>query len=291
MEALCIQSNVVSSSLATAFGAHDAAETIAFWWLGQAGFAIRAGGTLLLIDPYLSDSLAEKYRNSELKHLRMMPIPVAPTAISTCDWVLCTHGHTDHMDAQTIQGLQVQSSPHFLVPRAEAQRAQDRGVPRGQMHTINAGERLQLTGDVTVEAVASAHEQLETDIDGNHRYLGYVIQLGDVRLYHSGDTIPYAGLAEMLAGKGIDVAFLPINGRDAFRLAKGVPGNLTVEEAVALCRAAQIPALVCHHFEMFEFNTVDRSVAAAQLVALAPDIRWILPEINVTYSIPSEAEG
>ena len=28
--------------------------TIALWWLGQAGFAVRAGGLVLLLDPFLT---------------------------------------------------------------------------------------------------------------------------------------------------------------------------------------------------------------------------------------------
>jgi L-ascorbate metabolism protein UlaG (beta-lactamase superfamily) len=34
-----------------------------------------------LIDPYLSDSLAKKYRGKTFAHERMMPVPVAPEAL------------------------------------------------------------------------------------------------------------------------------------------------------------------------------------------------------------------
>ena len=103
-----------------------------FWWLGQAGFALRHRDVLLLIDPYLSDTLAEKYRNSEFKHLRMMPIPVAPEELSDCNWYLCTHGHTDRMDPGTIRGILQATSPNFLIPRAEMDRGHERGIPARQ---------------------------------------------------------------------------------------------------------------------------------------------------------------
>ncbi|MEZ4768935.1 MAG: hypothetical protein R2844_10985 [Caldilineales bacterium] len=67
-----------------------------FWWLGQAGFALRYKTTLLLIDPYLSDSLAEKYRDSEFKHLRMMRIPVAPCEVKGAPGISAPRPHRSH---------------------------------------------------------------------------------------------------------------------------------------------------------------------------------------------------
>ncbi len=47
-------------------------------WLGQAGFLIDSKLGRIIIDPYLSDSLAVKYRGKRFEHVRMMPIPVNP---------------------------------------------------------------------------------------------------------------------------------------------------------------------------------------------------------------------
>lgn len=278
-----IAATPINADLATVLN-QPGDDDVHFWWLGQAGFALRWRDQLLLIDPYLSDSLAEKYRNSELKHLRMMPIPVAPQAISGCSWYLCTHSHTDHMDAQTIRSLELASAPHYIVPRAEAGKGAARGIPQDRLVTIDAGEQQTLAAGITVAAIPAAHERLETDEQGAYRFLGYVISLGNVRIYHSGDSIPYPGLEESLAEQKIDIAFLPINGRDVVRLAKGVPGNFTIDEAIALCRAVGIPHLVGHHFGMFDFNTIDRAAAAAVLQRDAGDLLWVLPEIGVTFT-------
>lgn len=286
MKAVWIDAQPARAGLATAISQSGSKDhDLRFWWLGQAGFALKRGSTLLLIDPYLSDTLAEKYRNAEFKHLRMMPIPAAPEQLSGCAWYLCTHGHTDHMDPGTIRGVLKATTPEFLIPRAEVGRGLERGIPAGKMHGLNAGEIMPIDDDITVEAVASAHEQLDVDAQGNHKYLGYVISVGGVRLYHSGDCVPYPGLEQQLAEKQIDVAFLPINGRDAYRLSKGVPGNFTVAEAIALCQATGIGHLVGHHWGMFDFNTIDRSLAETILRQEAGSLHWLLPEIGVTYAI------
>jgi L-ascorbate metabolism protein UlaG (beta-lactamase superfamily) len=265
---------------------------VGLWWLGQAGFALRHGELLVLIDPYLSDSLAEKYRGKLFPHERMAPVPVAPEAIEGVGAVLCTHGHTDHMDPWTIRGLLQRNRPRFLVPRAVLATALERGVPPELLLGTTAGERLELGGGLVVEAVPSAHEELVVDEAGNHRFLGYIVTIGAVRLYHSGDCAPYAGQAELLAGRGIDVALLPINGRDAHRLANGVPGNFSVDEALDLCEAAGIPRLVGMHWGMFDFNTVDPRAAARVLAGRASRVAWLLPDLGVPYRLhPAGSEG
>ena len=50
---------------------------VSLYWLGQAGFLIDTGSKRLLIDPYLSDSLAEKYRDRGFSHERMIAPPIA----------------------------------------------------------------------------------------------------------------------------------------------------------------------------------------------------------------------
>ena len=52
------------------------------------------------------------------------------------------------------------------------------------------------------------------------RYLGYVLDTPDGRVYHAGDTLRWDGQAELLRRHRVDLALLPINGRDAEREAR-----------------------------------------------------------------------
>ena len=51
-----------------------------------------------------------------------------------------------------------------------------------------------------IRAVPSAHEGLDTDAVGRHLYLGFVVEVGGLRFYHSGDTLAYDGLARLVGG-------------------------------------------------------------------------------------------
>ena len=247
------------------------------WWLGQAGFLVQAGGRTLLVDPYLSDFLVRKYRGKFFPHVRMMPSPLAPSRARGIDLVLCTHRHSDHMDPETLPEVAaLNPACTFLVPRSVRWRALEIGLPEERVLGIADGERIAPVDGVEVEAVHAAHEQRVRNDKGEDEFLGYVIRAGGVCLYHSGDSVLHEGLVERLAGLHLDAALLPINGRDDFRRSHGIPGNFTFEEAVRLCEQARIPALLCHHFGMFDFNTADPAQARTLLSALdtTVDVRF-----------------
>ena len=264
--------------------------TVAIRWLGQAGFFIHWNGLDLMIDPYLSDSLARKYKGTQLPHLRGMAIPIQPQAVRNLDWVLCTHRHSDHMDPDTLAAL-AQANPgcRFVVPRAEREQALAIGVPPERTFLVNADEELKLSETASLKVVASAHEQLRVNSQGEHHYLGYILSLGGIRLYHSGDCVPYDRLADDLRVRPIDVALLPINGRSAYLSSRGVPGNFSFDEAVALCRAAQIPILIGHHWGMFEFNTADLDEVRAKIANQGPWVSFYLPTIEEAYLLSKPA--
>ena len=200
-------------------------------WLGQAGFVIESHLLRWLIDPYLSDSLANKYRGTRFDHVRMMPAPIAPTALPPVDTVLCTHRHTDHMDPDTLQPLAAaQPALRFVVPAASRDEAARRcAVTNERLILAHVGQHIDQGSVAYIEPIASAHESLSVDASGEHEWLGYVMTIGGIRIYHSGDCIPYDGLPDLLRKRNIDIALLPVNGRDSTRQAGNIPGNFTHE--------------------------------------------------------------
>lgn len=264
-------------------------KVIFLWWLGQAGFAIRYSSMLFLIDPYLSDSLAKKYKDKELPHRRLMAAPILPDEVRNLDFVLCSHRHSDHMDPETLPVLaENNKNCKFILPEAHRKYAFTLGLPEDRIIGMNAQDTIKLKQGCTVTAVASAHEELMQNEAGEHCYLGYIIRFDGIALYHSGDCVPFTGLAEELLKHHIDIALLPINGRDEYRRKRNIAGNFNVSEAIELCKNAQIPILMGHHFELFDFNTVERSDAQREFMQNAlkkgqEPGEYLLPEINIKY--------
>lgn len=249
-------------------------------WLGQAGFVVTTPRYRLIIDPYLSDSLAGKYRGGTTPHERMMAAPATVRELGPIDLVLCTHHHTDHMDDETLKPLaEAHPQLRFVVPRAALALSRERiGVDVERLVPLDAGERIEPLPGVVVRALRAAHEALEKDAEGHHRFLGYGIEAEGRRIFHSGDTIPFPGQTDDVAAIAPDLALLPVNGRsDELRLL-GIAGNLTLAEAIGLAQACAIPAVIAHHYGMFAFNTadpqeIDRAANAAPMQVLRAELQ------------------
>src|SRR5690349_19675773 len=206
------------------------------WWLGQSGYLLLWKGKRILIDPYLSDSLTKKYAASDKPHIRMSERVVNPQLLENISIVTSSHNHTDHLDGETLIPV-ISNNPEisFIIPEANRKFVSDR-VMCSEDFPIGLEDGKSVTiGSFTFYGVPASHNEIERDAHGRCKFMGYVIRFGDFTLYHSGDTLLYEGMDELLAPYHIDVALLPINGNDPNR---GVAGNLNAEEAVALAKGA-----------------------------------------------------
>ena len=252
------------------------------WWLGQSGFLVLWQDDFLLLDPYLSDSLTKKYASTDKPHVRMTERVIAPKRLDFVSVVTSSHNHTDHLDGETIRPL-LQTNPHLtiLVPAANRHFAAERlQVAPERLTAVTCNQPL-IIGQWTFHAIPAAHEELEMDENGNHKFIGLVVQVGPWTLYHSGDTVWYEGMEAWLRPFAIDVAMLPINGRHP---ARRVAGNLSGTEAVQLAQTCDMKHIIPCHFDMFEFNTVDPAtfITAAEQAGQAYNLlkngeHWHLP--------------
>ena len=223
------------------------------WWLGQSGFLLQWQGRHLLLDPYLSDSLSRKYAHTDKPHVRMTERVIAPERLDFVEVVTSSHQDTDHLDPETLGPL-FAANPQLKLVIPEANRAfvaERLGIAAPAPIGLDAGQSVHLSG-FTLHAVPAAHNELERDEAGRHRFLGYVIQAGPLTVYHSGDTRRYAGMEQWLRRWRLDLALLPINGD---RPERRVAGNLDGPEAARLARDVGAALVVPCHYEMFEFNT------------------------------------
>ena len=194
------------------------------WWLGQSGFLLFAGGKTILFDPYLSDSLTQKYAHTDKPHVRVTERVIAPDRLTGIDIITTSHNHTDHLDAATLLPLvSVNPTVHLVAPRANRAMILERlGNVAARLVETDAGKSVTLAG-VEFHGIPAAHNTVERDERGHCRFLGYVVRIGALTVYHSGDTVLHNGLVPALKKFQVDVALLPINGNKPERR---VAGNL-----------------------------------------------------------------
>lgn len=190
------------------------AGTVTMWWLYQAGVAVKTpGGTTVIIDPYLSDSVTRSYGLP-----RAVPAPLDP-AEAHADALLATHSHEDHLDPDSIEPFLSHEAMRFVGPPMAADKVISAAIDAARVSPVARGDVVTV-GDLAIHAVHARHMfGQEPTPDA----VGYVLESGGVRIYHSGDT-EYD--SEIIADtRDVSASLICIN---------GTTGNMNVHEAALL---------------------------------------------------------
>jgi L-ascorbate metabolism protein UlaG (beta-lactamase superfamily) len=248
-------------------------EPLRLTWLGQAGFVLETSEARILIDPWFTE-----HERRERQSPRLADLPLA------IDWLLATHEHSDHLDLPALPALH-RHYPHLqiAVPSPLVRQVAE-VVPAATVIGVQPGNVL-ASGDLTIRVVRAWHGvTVEDGYSDGYRlttpgvtpFCGYVISTPDATVYHAGDTILGEGMVDELRGLGINVALLPVNGRDALRERQGILGNLDVTEALDLAAGIGARTLVPMHFDMVRGNTVSPAAILAGIDRKLPVVR--IPE-------------
>ncbi|WP_165005601.1 MULTISPECIES: metal-dependent hydrolase [unclassified Enterococcus] len=147
------------------------------------------------------------------------------------DWILVTHGHSDHIGDMIPIAKNNDATIISIVEIADY--AQSRGV---KAFGMNIGGKHEFPFG-TVKFVHAQHSS-SYEVDGIVQYMGepsgIVLQADGKTIYHAGDTADFSDLSLLAEQFSIDVAFLPIGDnytmgpKDAARAAKRIKAKKVV---------------------------------------------------------------
>ena len=233
--------------------------SVRIWWIGQEGFVFKTPNLTIYIDPYLSNYAERITKGKANEHVRINPAPMKPEDVVHADIVLCTHDHADHIDPDGIPVIAERSKDAvFVVPEFARATMQGFGIADERIYTLKGDDQVAVKG-VDVHGIPAKHEAFNEDPEMGFPFLSYVFTLEGHTILHAGDTIPYPGQAERIHAHHVDLAFVPINGRDEFRHALDFEGNFTCEEAVGFSLAIRAGLTIPMHYDTFTLNTADVS--------------------------------
>ncbi len=251
--------------------------------LGQVGYLFDFDGVRIVIDPYLTDSVADQFGEP----LRRMSQPtLAAESLTGVSLVLLTHAHLDHTDPVSLAALFAASpKARFVAPYECIPILISSGIPAAQLSLVSAGDSLPAVDELRIRAVPAAHTELETDTEGRSRYLGYYLETPSLCLYHAGDTIPHDAIFSALEGRRIDYAFLPVNECNFFRARAGIVGNMTSREAFAMAERLGVRHLVPTHWDLFAPNSTYPWEVEALHTAMKPSFGLRFMPCGAAYSL------
>jgi len=225
---------------------------VALAWLGQAGFVLKSpGGTLLALDPYLSNSCAEIGKSIGVDMDRQVPPPLVPGDLLKCDALLFTHSHQDHVDPETIAPyLKAGGAGPFIAPHEASDKLHALGVE--DVRLVWPNHSLEI-GDFVVKATFAV------PLGGDDlTHVGYLIEVRNgVRFYFTGDTDYNEVLSLSVAPYQPDVMITVIN--PAFR-------NLSPADAAKLAKAIGPAKVIPCHYDLFPDNSLPPRMLRTNLV-------------------------
>lgn len=212
------------------------------FWLEQSHFILKAdSGKYFHFDPFISRVVKPE------NHI--YPEPVLPPEECPADWVFLTHDHRDHTDIHTIGPL-AEANPQcrFIgTPEACEHIIREAGVAPEKTQTLSPGEKAEEDA-FSLEAVFA----LDTDDPPTTTHQGYVLRLGNIIVYHTGDTQKgikkYAEKMKAVQDLRPTVMMVPINKKH------DNPGPKGARFLMEWTRARLV---VPCHYDCFSHNTVD----------------------------------
>jgi L-ascorbate 6-phosphate lactonase len=250
--------------------------TITF--LGQAGFLIKSEVLTVLIDPYLTNYVVTGgFGDAKIFHRECEP-PFLPEELPLIDCVFITHEHADHCDLLTL-AVVLKRNPECVVICSEPVLRQLQKIQLSKIKTLvpSIGKAYHVES-LEFFAIPAAHYGLDRNPDnGAYYYLGYVLNLNKITIYHSGDTVLYPGLVDLLRQTGLqfNVVCLPVNGKDEKRESMGIVGNLDVYEALFLANELHAKVMIPMHNDMFKINQSDPAEIKKAILENSTDLRTI----------------
>lgn len=230
-------------------------------------------GTVVALDPYLSNSCQPLGAEGGLNMDRQVPPPLQPASLAGIDLYVLTHSHQDHLDPETLSAYR-QSGGHgpYLAPAETVEKLHSLGVPPSETRLVWPN-KTHTVGDMTLRAtfaIPFAGDDLT--------HVGYLLFIDDgPTVYFTGDTAYHEILSLSVGPHRPDIMVTVING--AFR-------NMGPAEAAHLAKQLNPKVVIpCHH-DLFLDNCQPPQMLRTNLVIEGIGDRYRLLEHGKPFDLP-----
>jgi L-ascorbate metabolism protein UlaG (beta-lactamase superfamily) len=166
-------------------------------WLGHDGILIRGGDKVIVIDPFqLADCVP-------------------------ADVILISHDHYDHCSPEDVKKIQKDGT--VIVTESDSAKKLS-----GNVEVVKPGDRITAAG-IPVEAVPAYNTDKNFHPKSNG-WLGFVVTVDGIRIYHAGDTDLIPEMDFLKA----DVALLPVSGTYVMTADEAVEAAKRINPKVAI---------------------------------------------------------
>jgi len=229
--------------------------SIGICWLGQSSYLVHSpDGTVVALDPYLSNACKALGDRVGIDMDRKFPPPLASSELVGIDGYLLTHGHEDHLDPETVMPYRAAGGRGpFFAPAETIEKLERLGVPADELRMMWPNKVIEI-GEFVVRGTFAI--PLGAD-DLTH--MGYLITVKNgPTVYFTGDTRYHENLADYVRPHAPDVLVTVIN---PF-------GNMEPGQAARLARDLGVKVAIPGHYDLFPDNSISPKYLQLNLMFL-----------------------
>ncbi|MGC1403019.1 MAG: MBL fold metallo-hydrolase [Thermodesulfobacteriota bacterium] len=168
------------------------------------------------------------------------------------DLILISHDHFDHCSPEDVKKIQTQDT--IIVTEADSAKKLS-----GKVEVIKPGETKTIQG-MTIEAVPSYNTNKEFH-PKTKGWLGFIVTLNGVRLYHPGDTDFIPEMKKIQA----DIVFLPVSGTYVMTAKEAVEAAKVLKPRIAV--PIHYGAIVGTADDALEFKKLLEGIVEVRILA------------------------
>ncbi len=199
------------------------------------------------------------------------------------DTVLLSHDHYDHLDLPTLRLLAARGESTFIVPAKVGRLLRSEKI--APVHELDWGESLRLPAS-TIHCVPAIHFSGRGISNRNETlWCGYVIELGERRVYFAGDTAfgdHFEAIRERFGSP--ELALLPIGAYEPRWFMS--PVHMGPDEAVKAHRILGAATSIAIHHGTFHLADEGLDTPAKSLIACAGNERFLILKNGQVAEIP-----
>ena len=247
-------------------------------WFGHATTLIEIDGHRVLVDPVWCERASP---SQTFGPKRFHPPPLALQALPRLDAIVFTHDHYDHLDmtaVRTLVGSVTQERVPFIVPLGVGAHLERWGVVASRIVELDWWETTAVRG-LTLAAGSARHFSGRGFKGEQTLWASFSIIGSAHRVFHSGDTGPFDGIAENGRRYGpFDLTLVKIGA-----YAEQWPDiHVNPEEAVHVHTLVQGKLMLPIHWATFNLAYHAWNEPAERLVAAAEraGVKVVIPRIG-----------
>lgn len=243
---------------------------ITLWSLGGAGFLLKSPHSTIYIDPYCGGALKSEERTIR----RMIPIPFNASDVKKIDATVISHEDPDHLNEDFILPISKNTDCFFVGPPSVTTLLKSWGITESRIVLLKEHQNKKIN-DIRIIALPSNDPIPKTANT-------YIFEIGDVRIFHAGDSLWTEEFFKISQKYEVDVALISLGVN-----LPGIKYYNTPGEVLQIASDLQAKVLIPMHWDLWSFAIDNPYLVVQEAQSRRMNLSVVVLRIGQSYTYPT----